>query len=145
MLTRPSCYVAALFVSIFFSARGIAQSPAGCAEPSPGSGLIIGRALQQQAYHNKRVALGIETVNPNHVRALTDPDATQKCESLRSMLRGWPGRAADTNLHFFVADGVYFVTAEQLRLNPQDKETRPPQLLIVKGNKISSMIIRRHG
>ena len=141
---RRVCVRFAVFMFLTSSELALGQSSNGCDQPTSGSGLILGRALQEDSYKGKRASIGIENVDLRSVRALTDPDGSAACDSLRQMLKGWPGRAANTQLHFFVADGVYFVTVEQIRRKAEDPETVPPQLVVIRDKRIATMFVKRH-
>lgn len=114
---------------------------AGCGEPSELAGLVIGRALTSKEYEGMRARLAIQSVNLNHIRALTDEEMSNTCSKLRSALKGWPYvNAAATDLHYFEGDGYYFVSASDVRKSWKDKLKRHPRVAVIKDGRVIGTI-----
>ena len=140
---RRVCAMVTVVGVLASPSRAIGQTSGGCGQPTSGSGLILGRALQDESYKGKRASLGMDNFESRSIRALTDPDSTATCDRLRQMLKRWPGRAPNTEFHFFSGNGFHFVTVEQIRNTAEERETLRPQLVVVRDNRLATMFVRR--
>jgi hypothetical protein len=121
------------------SAPSAAQNSSSCGEPTPGSGLILMRALTHPAYDQIRERLGMPRLDYTHIRALTDENSDSICAKLARLIGPWQ-YSRNAEVRYYSADGYFFVTSADIRIKKLDKEKRPPQVAIIQANRVIGTI-----